>query len=1306
MRRPRQIRLRKTWHAFVPVAVATVVISGMSWAPPLLTPAVAQASTGSGGEFVPVQGRILDTRSGSSIGGYTTQMPANTWRSVQVTGLVGVPTTGVAAVAVNFTALNDASAGHLNADKDEATPNTTGTFLFWNGDGASTNSGVVAVGTDGKIQVKATTATDLVIDVQGYYTAGDPAAGGFVPLPESRLVDTRNGTGLPEAPIVEDTTTTVQVGGLAGVPSDASAVMLNFLVLNQTASGSVIPYPADQTKPTQKLAFDPSDSDSTTSAVGLSAGSAPGAIKINIEMNGSGGTLDLVVDVLGYFTASRLGGAFTPAAARVYDSRNTGNSPLAAGATRTIQVSGVSGVPTSGIGAAAMNVEIFDGNGVSGGWTHVWPDDAVEPNPSMAVEYDAGGAASNLMTVALGADGGVKVHNLGSDQVDFALDVEGWYAPATVATSRSYFESDSATILDTADGTGGYSSPMQANVWRAVQVAGVEGIPSSVTAVEVNMSFTNAATGGQLYAASSVGDESTGSAAAIYQAGSQNDSSDMVVSVGPSGQIEISTTSATDVALTVDGAYSAGDVDHGGNFFGIEPIVLASSTANTGGLKGPIASGTSADVPIAGVGGVLANASAVMLRVDGQNMGTQNSVLTVAPADEPTMVSTLALPSGSTRIWTLPVPLTSAGKLRVAVTNGSAVNLGVTAVGYFLSPSDGNDLVPVEEQLYGPKSGNAVAVPANGSAIVNVAGVGNVPPAGDISAVVANLSLASVVAGSGNVTLGPDPADAGGTAETPISLNYSTSTSASAVATVRIPYDGNLLLTNSGGASISVELDLEGWYTLGNNEDVNPDMTFSDSDPDPGPSVDPSLEASDNPDTDALNDPANLTSTVVDTPNTLADVPDDSSAKPAADFAQSESDAATSEADADDATPQFSFDQATSSTFNARSDPQADCATSNAETTCYLPVSMTDTEWSDETADYQDVPIDSSVTNTATATAYDGMGIPDDGSTVSADKVSVPKRCFTKVAGTAVVISRFEVCFHSAGVLEHYSGDSNWPDGSVLITFVKLDESNPKGSTATTTWWMRFGAGAGVYGNTIDRQISLLCNTSAGVNDNCGSHTQSGWSTFDTRINDPAPHKQVAITRWTTDVGAPTSGTTISSDTSMTAKFTPASHNVITKHKYAGGKKIDVRRTDHMSNVGTVFPVVTPIFTKLNTSSGSRTEESAKFVLRAQKNIPNHVGSFDYILSGAPPLTRTTNTTWKKNNRKAACRSFHRHNKEDSCDEYPFASTRQGAWKHPPPESERDHVRLSDNRIAGSFLGGFYRRQRVIDGDDFYVEVQ
>jgi RHS repeat-associated protein len=46
------------------------------------------------------------------------------------------------------------------------------------------NSAIIAPGPDGKIQFYSSTTTDLVVDVEGYFTAGDgsPSSGGFVPL--------------------------------------------------------------------------------------------------------------------------------------------------------------------------------------------------------------------------------------------------------------------------------------------------------------------------------------------------------------------------------------------------------------------------------------------------------------------------------------------------------------------------------------------------------------------------------------------------------------------------------------------------------------------------------------------------------------------------------------------------------------------------------------------------------------------------------------------------------------------------------------------------------------------------------------------------------------------------------------------------------------------------------------------------------------------------------------------------------------------------------------------------------------------
>ncbi|MEO8156392.1 MAG: hypothetical protein ABI648_01255, partial [Betaproteobacteria bacterium] len=66
-------------------------------------PAAATPPAGTGGQFRPTQGRIVDTRNGT--GGYSTPLPANTARVYQVTGLAGVPSTGVSAVLLSVSAL-------------------------------------------------------------------------------------------------------------------------------------------------------------------------------------------------------------------------------------------------------------------------------------------------------------------------------------------------------------------------------------------------------------------------------------------------------------------------------------------------------------------------------------------------------------------------------------------------------------------------------------------------------------------------------------------------------------------------------------------------------------------------------------------------------------------------------------------------------------------------------------------------------------------------------------------------------------------------------------------------------------------------------------------------------------------------------------------------------------------------------------------------------------------------------------------------------------------------------------------------
>ncbi len=99
----------------------------------------------------------------------------------------------------------------------------------------------MAVAADGKIGVLAQTSVTLLVHVQGFYTAGNgsPAPGGYVPVNPARLVDTRIGAGLPQAKLATNSTTAITIGGLANVPTDASAV---FVMLTAISTSSTAGY--------------------------------------------------------------------------------------------------------------------------------------------------------------------------------------------------------------------------------------------------------------------------------------------------------------------------------------------------------------------------------------------------------------------------------------------------------------------------------------------------------------------------------------------------------------------------------------------------------------------------------------------------------------------------------------------------------------------------------------------------------------------------------------------------------------------------------------------------------------------------------------------------------------------------------------------------------------------------------------------------------------------------------------------------------------------------------------------------------
>jgi hypothetical protein len=360
----------------------------------------AAATTGSGGKFVATSGRVLETRSG--IGGYKTPMTAQAWRTVQIGGLAGVPTSGVSAVTVLATAVGSSGVGQLEGRPDANTAATMITTYNGGGLGTTSNTATVAVSSSGSLQVMADTSTDLILDVEGYYTstANGVAPGGFVSVPGARIVNTENGTGAPKATIAPGGSITVQVTGVGGIPAGASGVAANFQVVDEVSNGGYItPYTTGATRPVTSLNYagGVGMQTSDTAQVQLSASG-----QLTVYNTTGAGTINVLIDVQGYFTATAPGGVFTPAATRIYDTRVSPNTTFAANSQRAIQVAGVSGVPAmgSGISAVAITLTALHSPNNTGNST-VWADGAAKPSTT-AVNFIGDSIRSDMVIVPLG----------------------------------------------------------------------------------------------------------------------------------------------------------------------------------------------------------------------------------------------------------------------------------------------------------------------------------------------------------------------------------------------------------------------------------------------------------------------------------------------------------------------------------------------------------------------------------------------------------------------------------------------------------------------------------------------------------------------------------------------------------------------------------------------------------------------------------------------------------------------------------------------------------------------------------------
>lgn len=212
-----------------------------------------------GSTYVPLSpGRVLDTRSGT--GGTSSPVGPGGTIEVKVTDTLGVPATGVTAVAINVTATNvSGSESFLTVWPAGSSRPVASNLNFIQGQTVP-NLVIARVGADGKLAIYNNVGTvDVVGDIQGYFAAPvtpiptSPTRSVYFPATPARILDTRDGTGVPNnltGQLGSASTIDLQVTGAGGVPNGATAVVLNVTVTDSPGPDSFLTvYPAGTSRP-------------------------------------------------------------------------------------------------------------------------------------------------------------------------------------------------------------------------------------------------------------------------------------------------------------------------------------------------------------------------------------------------------------------------------------------------------------------------------------------------------------------------------------------------------------------------------------------------------------------------------------------------------------------------------------------------------------------------------------------------------------------------------------------------------------------------------------------------------------------------------------------------------------------------------------------------------------------------------------------------------------------------------------------------------------------------------------------------
>jgi hypothetical protein len=280
------------------------------------------------------------------------------------------------------------------------------------------NAAIVPAGTNGSVSVCSTDATDVILDINGYFVSSSTSGAlAFYPLTPCRVADTRNASGALGGPSLlgSHARSFPVLSSTCGIPSSAQAYSLNFTAVPDGPLGYLSVWPAVQAQPLVSTLNAPTGTVTANAAI-VPAGTS-GAINAYVT-----NITDLIIDINGYFAPPGTGGLslYPLSPCRVLDTRQNAG-PLTGMLSVNVTGSGC-GVPASAQ-AYVFNATVAPPGAL--GYLTLWPEGSVQPLVSTLNALD--GSITSNMAIVPAASGSVSAY--ASNPTQLLLDISGYFAP-------------------------------------------------------------------------------------------------------------------------------------------------------------------------------------------------------------------------------------------------------------------------------------------------------------------------------------------------------------------------------------------------------------------------------------------------------------------------------------------------------------------------------------------------------------------------------------------------------------------------------------------------------------------------------------------------------------------------------------------------------------------------------------------------------------------------------------------------------------------------------------------------------------